>query len=201
LYSEADQQQIRGVYTAYLPWVDTTLSPFRLVYSGAFFEIYENTAPHHRAWLCTEVEVIAEDDMILRRIKDDGFDPLRTVILEEQPERWQPSGDTTHPGSVEITHYEPNRIEMTAEVNKPAVLVLSENWYPYYRAWVNGEERKVYRADYTFRALPLEPGTHRIEFRYRSPYQKAGTWITFLSLALVGLVIALSLILVRRKKS
>lgn len=203
LYSPQDQQTILAIYSELAPWIDTTRSDFRKVYEGQRYAIYQNTGEHSRAWLCEQVEVITEDEKILTRMKENDFDPRRTVILEEQPQAWRGSSypnDTTSPGSVEMVHYEPNRIEMTVEVRRPAVLVLSENWYPFYRAWVNGSERKVYRADYTLRAVPLEQGEHHILFRFKSPYVTAGVWITLIAIGLVGVAVVLSLIFTRKKK-
>ncbi|MBD3284796.1 YfhO family protein [candidate division WOR-3 bacterium] len=199
-YSPADQEKVRAFFSDMAFVMDSTVSPYRPVYSNPRYAIYRNMSPCSRAWLCTEVEVISEDSRILQRLKEPGFDPRRTVVLEEKPEGWQASADTLPAGTVRITSYEPNSIEISADLEKPSVLVLSENWYPYYRAWVDGEERKVYRADYTLRAVPLEAGNHQVVFRFSSPYMKAGTWITIVSLALVGLAIALSIILVKRRK-
>jgi len=202
--SPQDQQTLYAIYSDLAPWLDTTTSSFRPVFAGQRYVIYRNTAPHHRAWLATEVEVIADDEAILQRMKRPDFDPHRTVILEEEPQDWQGSvdpSDTTSPGQVQITRYEPNVIEIAADVKRPAVLVLSENWYPYYRAWVDGSERKVYRADYTLRAVTLEPGQHKVVFRFRSPYVTAGVWITIVALGLVGLAVVLSLVAARKKKS
>lgn len=199
--SPQDQQTLYAIYSDLAPWLDTTTGSFRPVYAGQRYVIYQNTAPHYRAWLCTEIEVIANDAAVLERMKRLTFDPLKTVILEEEPEGWQPSADTSSPGSVRIARYEPNVIEIAADVKRQAVLVLSENWYPYYRAWVDGTEQKVYRADYNLRAVVLEPGRHQVVFRFRSPYVTAGVWITFAALGLVGLAVVLSLIASRKKKS
>jgi hypothetical protein len=200
LYSPQDQRSIMELFADMDFVTDTTISPYCPVYSDQRYTIYRNMSPCSRVWLCSEVEVIPEDSLILERLKKPDFDPRRTVILEEVPEGWQASSDTLSTGTVRITSYEPNSIEIAANLTKAAVLVLSDNWYPYYRAWVDGEERKVYRADYTLRAVPLEAGNHQVVFRFSSPYMKAGTWITIASLALVGLAIALSIILVRKRK-
>jgi|GEM_PF-283833 len=200
LYSPQDQENIREFFRDMAFVIDSTVSPYRPVFSDQRYTIYRNFGNCSRAWLCSAVEVIVDTGRILSRLSEPDFNPHTTVVLEEEPEGWQPVPDTSSPGEVFITKYEPNSIEISANLNKPAVLVLSENWYPYYRAWVDGEERKVYRADYTLRAVPLDAGRHEIEFRFKSPYMKAGTWITIVSLALVGLTVALSIILVKRKK-
>jgi hypothetical protein len=46
----------------------------------------------------------------------------------------------------------------------------------------------------------LEPGQHKVEFRFKSPYMTAGVWITILALGLVGLTVVLSLAANRKKR-
>ena len=55
------------------------------------------------------------------------------------------------------------------------------------RGFVDGAEQPLLQADTMFSALVLEPGTHEIELRYRTPGLRAGAWI---SLAAVLLFLA-----------
>jgi hypothetical protein len=199
LYSPQDQATILALKEYFTPWTDSSRSNFRPIYLGQNYAIYRNEAPVSRAWVASDVEVVKDDAAILSRMKEPGFDPRKTVVLEEMPQGWANSQDSATAGTVEITRYEPNEIELRAEMARRGVLVLSENWYPWFRAWVDSKEQKVYRADYTLRALVLEPGTHKVEFRFKSPYVNAGVWITFVSLGLVALAVALSLIPKKRK--
>lgn len=199
MYSPQDQATILALKEYFAPWTDSSRSTFRPMYLGQNYAIYRNEAPVSRSWVASDVETIKDDAAILSRLKEPGFDPRRTVVLEEMPQGWVPSTDTAAAGTAEIVKYEPNVIELRAQMARKGVLVLSENWYPWFRAWVDGKEQKVYRADYTLRALVLEPGTHKVEFRFKSPYMKAGVWITFISLGLVALAVALSLLPKRKK--
>jgi uncharacterized membrane protein YfhO len=86
---------------------------------------------------------------------------------------------------VRIVDYDPNRILIEAELSHPAWLVLSENHYPYWKAFVNGKPVSVYRAYYTLRSVHLGKGRHSVEFVYDSPYFKAGAAISTLTLLLL----------------
>jgi uncharacterized membrane protein YfhO len=44
----------------------------------------------------------------------------------------------------------------------PGYLVLSEVYYPGWRAWVDGEEAPVLRANYAFRAVAVSAGNHTV---------------------------------------
>ena len=41
------------------------------------------------------------------------------------------------------------------DINEPGFLILSEIWYPGWKAFDNGEETKIYRANFMFRSVEL----------------------------------------------
>lgn len=162
---------------------------FQVVFRGRRYAIYENKNRLPRAFLVPTHEVIPEDSLILARLKEEEFDPREVVILEEEPGVPSPSTDSVA-GEVGIVEYDPNRISVEAELAQPAWLVLSENHYPCWEAWVDGRRTKVFRAYYTLRAVWLDKGRHTVEFVYESNYFKAGATISFLvSLFLLGTVV------------
>ena len=72
-------------------------------------------------------------------------------------------------------------------------LVLSDTYFPGWKAYVDGKEEKIYRANYNFRAIPLRAGTHKVEFVYHPMSFTLGTVVTFL--AIMGCI---SIALVKR---
>ena len=90
-------------------------------------------------------------------------------------------------GRAEITRYEPNRVDVKTEASGPSILVLSENHYPGWRAYVDGRRVDVLRVDYNLRAVALAGGAHQISFVYR-PWS---VMIGFLVSLLTALVLAL----------
>jgi uncharacterized membrane protein YfhO len=55
-------------------------------------------------------------------------------------------------------------------VTRRSLLVLTDAWHPGWRATVDGREQPVYRVNYLFRGVFLEPGTHTILLSYGPPY-------------------------------
>ena len=82
------------------------------------------------------------------------------------PKNVEASTETAH-----ITHYEPQRIAIEAQLNEPGLLILSDTWYPGWRASVttNGRttETPIYRTNRILRGVQLPAGNHTVEFRYR----------------------------------
>ena len=73
----------------------------------------------------------------------------------------------------------------------PALLVVSENWLPGWRATVDGETRPVLRANHTLQAVPLEGGSSRVVLEYRPAlvFRSAGISLGSLGLALLLLLV------------
>ena len=78
-------------------------------------------------------------------------------------------------------------IQVTAATDE--LLVMTEIYYPGWRATVDGVETPILRADYAFRAVPVRAGSHRVEMIFDPWSVKIGIGITLAALcvALAGL--------------
>jgi len=165
--------------------VDT--HPYPKVFEEGKVSVYENKDVYPRAFWVGKYEIWPEDK-VLPRLQSRDFDPQKTVILEENPGVELSSTQKTSPAKVEITSYQNEKI--TLSVNAPAdgFLVLSEIYYPGWKAKVDGKEEKIYQADYILRAVYLPKGTHQVEFVFDPQSLK---WGALISLAALLAVLAL----------
>jgi uncharacterized membrane protein YfhO len=106
------------------------------------------------------------------RKTNDGGEPLSACLPDRQG----------LPQKVEIISEKNNRLLLLVNSAEDNLLVLSDTYYPGWKAFVNGKEIKIYRADYTFRAIPLNAGTHRLEFVYDPMSFKLGAGVTLLGI-------------------
>jgi hypothetical protein len=160
-------------------------------------KIFKNQTVLPRAWMVGRYENIAQSNGILERMKQPDFDPSKSVILEEDLADFIPSENVA--GQVVIDSYQPNQVMMTAESDKPGILVFSDNHYPAWQAFVDGVPVRVLRANYTFRAVPIPEGRHRVEFKYHSKYFILGLTISIIS-AIIILSGILTLAIIGRRK-
>ena len=65
-----------------------------------------------------------------------------------------------------VTHYEPDHIEVEASLPEDGLLVLSEIWYPGWRATVDGQAQPVERVADILRGVRLSQGTHHVAVMY-----------------------------------
>ena len=71
--------------------------------------------------------------------------------------------------------------------------MLSDTYYPGWRASVDEKPCKIYRADYVLRAVYLEPGKHIVKFTYDPFSFKIGMIVT------LGTIFIIALIFITRK--
>ena len=139
-----------------------------------------------RARLVGEARVVP-DDRAVEAILDPDFDPGRTVLLAEEPPIDLPGGPVS--GEVVWEERGTNRMRLRVRADQPTLLVLADNWYPSWKAQVDGVEAPVLRAYHTLRAVPVPAGEHAVELRYVSGVLQASlvlTLATFASLLCVG---------------
>jgi hypothetical protein len=133
-------------------------------FTGSRAVVYRNGNALPRAYLAGNVEVVP-DSMAVATLLAEGFDKRRTVVLPEP----LPAGVTAEPdpeGSVEWTDRQLDAATLRVATDRPTLLVLSDNYYPAWRASVDGQPVEILRANYTFRAVPVPAGEHEVRFEY-----------------------------------
>lgn len=64
----------------------------------------------------------------------------------------------------EITYYGPNKISIYVVTDYERMLVLTDIYYPTWKAFVDGRETKIYQVNFALRGIVVPAGTHKIEF-------------------------------------
>ncbi len=120
------------------------------------------------------------------------LDPRRAALVEDAPACARALGQA-HPGGgpppVEIRRYAPEWVRLGARLTRPGFLVLTDLDYPGWRATVDGRRAKIYRTDFLFRGLCLEPGRHLVEFRYRPTAFWRGATVALIALLGAGVAV------------
>jgi len=149
-----------------------------------------------RAYVVHQVKVIENDDKVLERLGEPEFDPRRVAILPHSPDLALPS-QVEGESSVAILERQPERMVLEVEMAADGLLVLSEVYYPGWRAYANGEEVPIYRANHALRAVPLKVGHHRVEMVFDPLWPKVGLAVSGVTLLLV--VVLIGVAMARRK--
>ncbi len=108
-----------------------------------------------------------------------------TIVLEEDP------GRTLVPasGSATITSYGLNSVTIKTHSTGGGFVLLTDNYYPGWNAWVDGRRERIFRADYAFKAAFVPEGEHTLVFQYAPRSVIIGGVVTVL-----GIIAALVLL-------
>lgn len=83
------------------------------------------------------------------------------------------------------------------EADRPGFMVVAGNYHPYWKAYVNGNEVKVYKAFGTLRAIEIPQGKSLVRMEYRSvPFHK----LVYVAIAAGVVLVLLCVVFVIRKK-
>lgn len=84
--------------------------------------------------------------------------------------------------TVKLTKYGLNEISFESSNSKDGVAVFSDMYYPYgWKAYVDGKETPIAKADYVLRALRVPAGKHKIEFKFHPNSFYTGNTISLVS--------------------
>lgn len=150
--------------------------------------ILENKNVLPRFYLVKNYEVIQDDKQLLKTLFDSSFNPKDTVLLEKKPNIINLKSIKKAGQKVKLLKYEENYLKIKVESSENALLVVSDNYYPGWQAYINEKETPIYRANYTFRAIDVPKGESTIEFRYEPYSIKIGIIISSTFLLLYILV-------------
>jgi hypothetical protein len=112
-------------------------------------------------------------------------------------EGFDPSGEAAIEGGspVECTEgrarrgeFLPGRERYFVQTDGTGYLVTRDSFARGWRAFVDGREAPVLRANGKHRAVPVPPGEHEVVLRYEPPGFRVGLWLSILS-AVAGLVL------------
>jgi hypothetical protein len=172
---------------------DVTLDwdKFALAFDGdPQLNVYENRRTLPRAFFASQIQPAVSHEDAWNAIHAPDFDPATTAVIEGASASASASrGEVTEIASA------PNRLTVKVNADGPALLVVSQLWYPGWQVTVDGRAQGApLRTDYLFQGVALEAGSHTVELRFGSPLWRLG-WVLAGVAAMVLLVSSLLVIL------
>jgi len=184
---------------------------FRLVHSGDV-KIYENLHMLPRAFLVQDVRCVESDDAALAVMRDPGFDPTMQAIIVNCEEPAVETPTDAPAGSATAVAYAPERIVVDVVADAPALVILTDVWYPGWQVDVQPLtpdavvdvraevlRREVLRTDILFRGVKVEPGAWRITFTYHSTWLAVGIGVSILGVMTLIVYTYFSCVIVRKR--
>ena len=154
---------------------------FKLVFEEGSTKIYENSKLLERAWSSDDAVYESDPLKSLKLLVAKDFDPVKTTIIK--------TPDAKSYSKAEINSFTQNNNEIlfNSKSEGESLVVVSEQFYPGWRLYIDGQESKPFPADFNLIGLKIPEGDHQIKLVYEMPALKYGTYISLLSLS--GLVV------------
>ncbi|MBA3261565.1 MAG: YfhO family protein [Thermoleophilaceae bacterium] len=165
---------------------DPPLRGFEVAYDGPDARVYRNPSALPRAFL-VDRQVVAPSAEAARDAVTAANFPARSVAVTEKRIPGIPEGTAASAaGSARISSYRDEHVVLNTDAERRALLVLTDSWFPGWKASVDGRDVPIERVDYLIRGVPVPAGKHEVEFRYEPASWRAG-WIVSL-LALIAIL-------------
>lgn len=150
---------------------------------GRAIDVQRLPAPLPRAYVVGRFHLAPNPQAGLRYMAR-GFQMRREVVLEDAPTASLGPG-----GAARITRYADEAVAVALADSAHGILVLSDTYYPGWRAFVDGVERPILRANHVFRAVEIAAGAKEVVFLYEPNSFRYGLLV---SVAAAGLWLGLA---------
>ena len=167
---------------------DPLFSMLRLRYAlsqrGNELEIGDSPDPAmSHVHLVSSYNVLPDRNAIFDALRSTSFDPAREVILESEPNPKPLPAE--NPGTARITAASTDALEIEADTEQPAILLVTDVFTPSWRAVaLPGSVQTNYKllpANYILQAVPLQAGHHHLRVDYARDALTIGKWISILA--------------------
>ena len=134
--------------------------------------IYENPQVFPRFFLADNFKYFEKTEQLLAALRCASYADLRsTVYLEKGDSNFSSLNKLDKKrGSIEIESHTSDKIILKVKNPQNSILVITNNFSPYWKATIDGIETKLFPVDHTFQGIYVSGGEHKIKIEYSPPY-------------------------------
>ena len=155
----------------------------RQIVTDGQFETIKSDVPYAQVVLN---RIVLPSTEVLAFMNSEKFNPREAVALEGETFFEDRMGHEGKPvaASCKVLKYEQEEIIIQVSTERKGYLVLSEMYYPGWRASVSGKEVDVLCGNYIFRAIPIEAGDHEVDLFFVSWPFRIGIVVSLVTLSI-----------------
>ena len=149
----------------------------------------QNPGARGNAWFVNEIDIVANADAEIAAL--DGFKPSNTAIVDTRFSEQIIDGLDNIASSIVLTEYKPNYLKYNSNSINDGIAIFSEIYYDKgWNAYVNGELKPHFRANYVLRGMKIPAGNHVVEFKFEPAVYHVSEQIALASSVLLLLLLA-----------
>lgn len=149
----------------------------------------QNPGTMGNAWFINEITTVANADAEIASLN--GFNPANTAIVDVRFSEQIIDGLDNVGASITLTEYKPNYLKYNSNASKSGIAIFSEIYYDKgWNAYVDGELKPYFRANYVLRGMQIPAGKHVVEFKFEPAVYHVSERIAFASSIILLLLLA-----------
>ncbi len=161
-------------------------APYEEVFSHHAL-VYRNNRALDRGFVLYNITQAKDINEATAIMKEDPFLYKHTALIEGDLPRNVRIGNVGQ-SKISFVDYKANHIKVNVETTEDGVFILSDTYYPGWKAYLDKRRVKIYPAFGALRAVFLPKGKHELVFCYRPWTFYLGALLTALTLVFVGIL-------------
>lgn len=162
--------------------------------------------PVDRFSVVTNFEIIPDDNTLLDRVYTRTFHPRTLVFLQTRPGITAKSDIKASRSNVHVLNASTDHVDLEVDAPDGGLLLCTDSFSTGWRAKPLPDSAQwkyeVLPANYAMRAVPLQPGKHRLKLYYEPRSFRPSLWLSILAtLVLNGLILRMIFLRVHRPRS
>jgi len=154
------------------------------------------------AWFVNQYEIVPDADTEIERLKE--INPSKTIVVDQrfadliQGRNFLPDSTAV----IRLIEYQPNYLKYQYSAQSDQLAVFSEIYYrDGWNAYIDGQEKPHFRANYILRAMVVPAGNHTIEFRFDPASFRIGNRVSLAGSIILILLIIGYMVMEYRKRN
>ncbi len=139
---------------------------YRLLATAPDYLLYENTLCMPVAYSVGQVVGIEGAGQTREAFLRSFINPRECAVVSGKDLAEIATGYFSH-GDVTVRKYLPDQVLLKTEFKGKGFVVLADQFYPGWKASIDGRPTKIYRTNGALRGVVVPPGVHEISFAYR----------------------------------
>lgn len=158
---------------------------YKVVFTDKSTVVLQNPAALARAYFVEKVSPFADHQKLIAALENKAFDPRQEALVETSQTFPAFSADA----KVEIDGYSSGEMILKTSTTAPSFLVISNPYTKDWQIFRDGRQDRLYKVNGALMGVPVAPGNHVYQLKYRPASVKTGLRLTLTSfLAGIGLI-------------
>lgn len=185
LFVDAQQGQINFLKYGVLNMLNTKY----VVYGEEANNVIQNANANGPAWFVNRVEAVQSPNEELKKLRE--INTGNVAVVDQSKNTLKTTTFTADSmATVLLVEFKPAYVKYQSQSMQAGLAVFSEIYYPKgWRAFIDGKEATILRANYILRALEVPAGNHTMEFKFAPQPYTVGNKVTLASSWVVLLVL------------